>query len=181
MHCLFCSPFKSHTSHCGEAVLCRAGQHVSMLAECKYPCTSVTGLCNSSQMWKEFDSTRFHPPWHPVSLHPPCSECVCHHTSSAISTQFPAQRAQLTIEICGMFIMGVMTLQRLQVLACANHNRCSSHVLLTVISICPDGMVSWLPLVSSTCLRGPTAVSGDMTRKPSANAPSTTTHPEELM
>lgn len=34
--------------------LCWAGQHVSMLAECKYPCTSVTGVCNSSQMWKEF-------------------------------------------------------------------------------------------------------------------------------
>lgn len=177
LHCLFCSPvrkFKSHTSHCGEAVLGRAAcKYVGRVQVPVYFCDrcvqffpDVEGICRILGI---------------PSLHPPCSECVCHHTSSAISTQFPAQRAQLTIEICGMFITGVMTLQRLQVLACSYHNRYSSHVLLTVISIYPDGLVSWLPLVSSTCLRNPTPVSSDMTRKPSANAPSTTTHPEELI
>ncbi len=42
---------------------------------------------------------------------------ACHNTSAAISTQFPVGRAQLAVENFDMFIMGVMTLQRPQVLS----------------------------------------------------------------
>lgn len=129
-----CEAFKSHTFHCGEA----GHENECAWQSVSTRCTFVTGVRNCFQMCWKFVSTLLHSSWHPIySL----SHCilpalnVCHHTSSATSTQFPVLRAWLATENLWRKCLSVMTLQRQQVWACAKYNRCSSHVAFILISI----------------------------------------------
>ena len=64
----------------------------------------------------------------------------------------PAQWAQFTVEICDVY-RGHLDSQRLQDSACAQYDRYSAHVLISVISTYPEDTFIWSLLVSSACLR----------------------------